>query len=415
MKKLILGLLAAGVLVAANAQDKTLLETLVKKGVLTQQEAAQIAKDTVTVSPGNANTKSIKLFGGASGWYAFNKDSVKAPGGTPSTQTSTFLLRYVKLGIEADVGGGWTATLVTDFGTEGANRNYLDKVVLSKTIDVDYLTGRLDLGFRKVNMGYEQTTDDFQQLAIERSIATWFFTRPDGNGSLQNNFGSRTTGIFWEGTVAQCEGLYYSVAVTSNIDESDPTSASNDGLSFWAAVGYKMALNEGVLDMGCNFGYAPRGAFSLTNGAIGSTWGINPYAAFTYKGLTVIGEFFLQQVENYSYRNGVGQTPLGANLTVAYKMDIGDWGAIEPVVRGSYVASNGMGVGNGTANNVLGNGTGALFDNAAAVYVGANWYITNAIKTSVGYEFGYYTGSIFQSDESRMYSNTILAQVQVLF
>lgn len=53
MKKAIISLLVAGAVIAANAQDKALLETLVKKGMLTQQEAAQIAKDSVAVTPGD--------------------------------------------------------------------------------------------------------------------------------------------------------------------------------------------------------------------------------------------------------------------------------------------------------------------------------------------------------------------------
>ncbi|MFR6031891.1 MAG: hypothetical protein ACLUKN_01165 [Bacilli bacterium] len=79
----------------------------------------------------------------AQGWYTWGKDSVKASteGRTSPSQQSGFTLRYVKLGVEADVGAGWSATVVTDFGTEGANRNYLDKVVASKKIDLDYLNG----------------------------------------------------------------------------------------------------------------------------------------------------------------------------------------------------------------------------------------------------------------------------------
>ena len=109
MKKAIISLLVAGAVIAANAQDKALLETLVKKGMLTQQEAAQIAKDSVAVTPATKSTKSIKIFGGGQGWYSWGKNSVKA--GTGSfDQQSGFTLRYVKLGIEADVGGGWSGS-----------------------------------------------------------------------------------------------------------------------------------------------------------------------------------------------------------------------------------------------------------------------------------------------------------------
>lgn len=49
---------------------------------------------------------------------------------------------------------------------------------------------------RKVNMGYEQNMGDFDLLTTERSIATWFFTRPDATTYAQKNFGSRAIGIF---------------------------------------------------------------------------------------------------------------------------------------------------------------------------------------------------------------------------
>lgn len=416
MKKAIISLLVAGAVIAANAQDKALLETLVKKGMLTQQEAAQIAKDSVAVTPATKSTKSIKIFGGGQGWYSWGKNSVKA--GTGSfDQQSGFTLRYVKLGIEADVGGGWSAEVVTDFGTEGASKNYLDKVVASKKIDLDYLNGTLQLGLRKVNMGYEQNMDDFGQYAVERSVATYFFTRYEGK-----NFGSRTVGVFWDGNITQVDGLYYGAAVTSGVSEGGVenfiTDAQNSSaLSFWVNAGYKNVADiKGETlsyDLGINFGYAPQGSTgptSLANNQKGSVWGINPYATINWRGLTLIGEFFLQQVEDYYTpgRDGVGRTPMGANFTAAYKMDIGEWGAIEPVFRASYVTTNGMGLQSAYTGDYLRN-----INQAMTFYGGVNWYATTAVKTSLGYEFGYYDQG--DADVERVYGNTVWAQVQVLF
>lgn len=410
MKKAIISLLVAGAVIAANAQDKALLETLVKKGMLTQQEAAQIAKDSVAVTPATKSTKSIKIFGGGQGWYSWGKNSVKA--GTGSfDQQSGFTLRYVKLGIEADVGGGWSAEVVTDFGTEGASKNYLDKVVASKKIDLDYLNGTLQLGLRKVNMGYEQNMDDFGQYAVERSVATYFFTRYEGK-----NFGSRTVGVFWDGNITQVDGLYYGAAVTSGVSEGGvgnfvTGAQDSSALSFWVNAGYKNVADiKGETlsyDLGINFGYAPQG--SHIGVKKGSVWGINPYATINWRGLTLIGEFFLQQVEDYNLgRDGVGRTPMGANFTAAYKMDIGEWGAIEPVFRASYVTTNGMGLKSAYTGDDLGN-----INQAMTFYGGVNWYATTAVKTSLGYEFGYYD----QGDAvvERVYGNTVWAQVQVLF
>ena len=421
MKKIVISLLVAGAAVAANAQDKALLETLVKKGMLTQQEAAQIAKESVAVTPATKSTKSIKIFGGAQGWYTWGKDSVKASteGRTSPSQQSGFTLRYVKLGVEADVGAGWSATVVTDFGTEGANRNYLDKFVASKKIDLDYLNGTLQLGLRKVNMGYEQNMCDFGQLAIERSVATFFFTRADSNGIGDKNFGSRTVGVFWDGNITQVDGLYYSAAVTSGVSKDEDYNSVNNldessSLSFWAAIGYKNVADiKGeslAYDLGINFGYAPQGMTNYAGNADakGSVWGINPYATISWRGLTLIGEFFLQQAEDYTPgRNGIGRTPMGANVTAAYKMDIGEWGAIEPVFRFSCLTTNGM---------MTQSESGLLFYNEAMTFFGGvNWYATPAVKTSLGYEFGYFQGGRDVNANERLYGNTVRAQVQVLF
>ena len=423
MKKVIISLLVAGAVVAANAQDKALLETLVKKGMLTQQEAAQIAKESVAVTPLAKSTKSIKIFGGGQGWYTWQQYSNKSDAGNAGAQTSGFTLRYVKLGVEADVGGGWSATVITDFGTEGAGRNYLDKVVASKKIDYDYISGTLELGLRKSNMGYEQNMDDFNQLAIERSVATMFFTRSDYNGIGSKNFGSRTVGVFWDGDIIQVDGLYYSLAVTSEVTEGIGGGLINNvgdssSLSFYAAMGYKNVADiKGetlAYDFGINFGYAPQGMIA-TNNARGSIWGINPYATMNWRGLTLIGEFFLQQVEDYlDYNNGSCRTPLGANFTAAYKVDMGEWGALEPVFRASYVNANGAHI---RYEATYANGQDATFNQAATLYFGVNWYATEAVKTSIGYEFGYFDNADrCQGDEdSRFYGNTVRAQVQVLF
>ena len=427
MKKVIISLLVAGAAIAANAQDKALLETLVKKGMLTQQEAAQIAKESVTVTPATKSTKSIKIFGGAQGWYTWGQDSQKAPT-SESKQTSGFTLRYVKLGVEADVGGGWSATVVTDFGSDGQARNYLDKVVASKKIDLDYLNGTLQLGLRKANMGYEQNMCDFGQLAIERSVATQFFTNgaaaiTDSVGTNYNatkNFGGRTVGVFWDGNITQVEGLYYSAAVTSGLTETTTDfisqSQGSSALSFYAAMGYKNVaeINGESLayDFGVNFGYAPQGMTGKVNDndtRKGSVWGINPYATASWKGLTLISEFFLQQFEDYVTpgRDGIGRTPLGANVTVAYKMDIGEWGAIEPVARWSYIYANGAPVKTDFMETYL--------NQAMTGYIGVNWYAMASVKTSLGYEFGYYDQQVAALDAERLYSNCVRAQVQVIF
>ena len=105
----------------ANAQEKTLLETLVKKGTISEQEASQIAKDGVVVTPSKKDTKVLTIGGGIDAWFTWGSYEVKSPSPTlgPSANASGFELRYVKLGVDAEIAGGWNAELMTDFGVEG--------------------------------------------------------------------------------------------------------------------------------------------------------------------------------------------------------------------------------------------------------------------------------------------------------
>ncbi|MBO5254214.1 MAG: hypothetical protein J6B07_00125 [Opitutales bacterium] len=413
MKKIFAGILAVTCAFSTYAQDKALLETLVKKGMLTQQEATQIAKESVEVTPSAKTTKQIRVFGGMQGWFKW-ADNYISDGTASLNEISGFELKYVKFGLEADVGSGWTATLVMDFGSEGDRRNYLDKVVISKNVDIDYINGTMQIGLRKSNMGIEQITDDFGLLAIDRSIATNVFTHA-GNTQNIKCFGGRTVGIFWDGEIPSIEGLYYSAAITSEITEG--TSGvinninANSGLSYYVAVGYKnvMELNGRTInyDLGVNTGYASKGF--ERNDEKNEIWGVNPYAILKVAGVSIIGEMFYQNVQN-GKTISTSADAFGANLIVAYKVDLtGGMGELEPVVRFSYVTTDGLGAGVTADNKTF------YFDDAKTLYVGVNWYPTEAIKTSIGYEYGWYENGLNAVQAERLHSNMVLAQLQVVF
>ena len=416
MKKFLTSILALACATFTCAQDKVLLETLVKKGMLTQQEAMQIAKESVAVTPHVASTKTIKIYGGVQGWFKWADNSVES-GTTDLERISGFELKYVKVGVDADVGHGWTASLVMDFGSGSDNRNYLDKVVISKKVDIDYVNGMLQIGLRKSNMGIEQITDDFGLLAIDRSIATNFFTQAGNTkAGTMKCFGSRTVGVFWDGEIPQVEGLYYGAAITSEVTEGTSNVLNNinanSGLSYYLSVGYKNVIDlngaEFKYDLGLNMGYASKGFVNATNSK-SEVWGVNPYLKLTNGGLTVVAEMFYQNVEDGEHL-GNSSSPLGANVIVAYKFEMDNsLGALEPVVRFSYVSADALGVA------VTADKTSCYFNEAKTLYIGLNWYMTNAIRTSIGYEHGWYNKGVVPADAGKLYNNTVLAQLQVIF
>lgn len=430
MKTKILAAFLAGALALANAQDKSILETLVKKGTISEQEAAQIAKDRVVVTPSSPDAKVLTIGGGVDVWYSWGSQQVKSPSSGPRVNTNGFELRYVKVDFGAEIIGGWTARVVTDFGSEGQKRNYLDTVVISKKIAFDYLLGTLDVGMRKVNMGLEQGINDFDLLTIERSVATWFFTRPDiGDGLLgvsrAKNFGSRAIGAFWDGAVEQVDGLTYGAAVVGG-NSYEGTSAKlanydgNNNLSFYANVAYaseaQLKDETFTYKVGLNYGYA-NGAFVRGGNENYAVWGVNPYVSLNWRGATVMLEYFLQRVDNGNYSSGEDATPQGFNATIAYKFDIGDWGKLEPVFRASMIATDGMGFNPVTmgAFSTPG-GVDNLYNRAQTYYIGANWYVIPSVKVGVGYEWGEYTDKVSAAQtDNRAISNTVRASLQVLF
>ena len=419
MKKLLASITLAAFALSMHAQDRALLETLVKKGMLTQQEAAQIAKESVAVKPNSKTTKAIKIFGGVQGWFKWSDNHITEGSGSLD-EISGFELRYVKVGMEADVAHGWKAALVMDFGSEGDTRNYLDKVVISKKIDIDYVNGELQIGMKKTNMGVEQITDDFGLLAIDRSVATNFFTHAGSSKPSELKcFGSRTIGIFWDGEIPQVEGLYYGAAVTSEITEGSTSLINNinanSGLSYYVSVGYKNVIALGGentdYDFGINAGYASKGFTRTTSTSSDKSevWGVNPYLKIRRGGLSMIAEMFYQSVE-YGKTNNESSSPLGANLILAYKIDVDETiGSIEPVLRLSYVTADTMGVAVTADNKTY------CFNEAKTVYVGLNWYTTDAIKTSFGYEYGSFEGGTNPAAANKLQNNTVLAQLQVVF
>lgn len=431
MKKIFLGAFLMLAAAFVGAQDKSLVETLVKNGTLTEDQARKLIKESVVVTPSNSSTKVLTIGGGVQAWYSWGKNSVKSPSGVNgSADTNGFELRYVKVGLSAEILGGWLIDVVTDFGSEGVKRNYLDKVVISKKFDWDYLPGRFDIGMKKVKMGYEQNIDDFELPTIERSVATWFFTRPNAySDKVMKNFGSRAIGLFWDGDVACVKGLTYGLALVGG-NSYEGSSAylanyeGNNDLTVYANVAYHQ---EGFFkdrpvswDAGLNFGFA-KGGF-VRNGA-GSTqvWGFNPFVAVHYSNFSFMAEYFIQGVEDGKFNSARDALPQGVNVILSYKFDTSEIGQIEPIFRFSWISTDSMGFnpvtmgGFSTPGDVYN-----LYDKAQTFYLGVNWYVIPAVKVAFGYEWGEYRGAVGNTDgqlplASRAMSNAFKASLQVLF
>lgn len=402
-----------------NAQDKATLDLLVSKGVITAQEASKLSKDTVKVIAKDKHAKTIKLTGRVQTQYEnINVEGFGDSGSVSAVSKNDFIMRRMFLGAEADLGSGWSALVIADFGRADSGQNYLEYAYISKKIDWEFLQGKLDIGYRKVNFGLEEYTSASKLMTIERSIASRYWA--EGNNGRRLGFGARHTGVYFNGKVGAIEGLEYGLALTNSYSDN-PAKISSTGdntLAYWANVLYSGKIDEDIsYTVGVNFGYSD-GANAVSSTQHGSMWGLNPYVKAKLYGLEVWGEFLMSGVEYGKVGNSEDATPMGFNAGIEYKFDIGQYGKIAPTLRYSYLDTDGRGVaasdGIRNANNPSGYSS---FYAAQSIYAGVNWYLMDdTVKFQLGYEWAQFNGTAANKSASNYAdANVVRAQMQILF
>jgi len=450
MLSLLAGLAVLGSL-TAHAQDKATLDLLVKKGVITQDEANDLAKTSgvpsIVAGPKDPNVRSLKIEGMIQAQYdgLSSNDSGKAS--SPSS-TSEFLLRRVYLGAVADLGNGWGGEVLLDLaGTTTANapaggpgaavatigQNSFEKIIITKQMPDWY--GTATVGYRKVDFTQEEITSSSQLKVVERSPVSRYFDESYGTtDSRRLGFANRHTGLYWNGTLPDnLAGFYYSAALTNgaqntNIQYSNPGGMNK--MAVWTALGDKGAISGVKYDTGINFGYTSDQNSSNAPNQSNSEWGYNPYVKIDVGDFEVSAEFE-QAVVDEGRQNALGAVsnlntstaaPYGFQITPSYKITP-QW---ELVARYAYLSTNGRGTNisdviRDAPNTVQGAGSTNFYDNVDSFYGGVNYYIEGtSVKLSVGYEFDQFSnrqigalGSAFSGPRTNVQG--FRAQLQLTF
>ena len=394
-----------------HAQDKATLDLLVAKGVITRAEADGVSKKAVQVSAKEKTTKSIKISGRLQMQYEnINVDETVAGVENSLTSQNNFLMRRIFLGMNADLGVGWSTEIVTDFMSD--KTNYIDKAVVTKKVDWDYLQGKLAFGFQKINFGLEENTSSAKMATIERSLATRYFTEPASSTTM--GIGARHVGVFWSGKIPQVNGLEYSLSLTNSYSNNagKALNGAND-LMYAAGVSYKANIDKAAVKVGSNFVYT-NGLDVNNGGKHRDAVGVNPYITFAWSGLTVQSDFLLASVQDGGMGNTRNATPMGVNVSAEYKFDIGELGQIGPVIRYSWLDTDGRGIKMGDA--VRRSTSGKTYNAGQSVYIGANWYVIgDSLKFQVGYEWAQLNDNTAQTIAQHSEANAVRAQIQVLF
>lgn len=381
-------LLTGAVLVSAplvGQESGALIDALIRKGILTNQEAEDIRADLVRES----NTIPAHAIGGGKvtdrlsvgmrlqTQYANLDTDVR--GATGPVFTDQFFLRRMYLTLKAGVGGNWGATFTYDF----AGGSYDDAIVEWRpTNDLTF-----NFGLRKVNVGYEERASSGNLKSIERSGITRYFV--ESNNGRRLGAASYRIGVFLDGKkeLNSTLNFVYSAAVTSPHRNETFTGASLSGdgttnsQAFWGNVGLAGKLpNAGTWIGGVGMGHLQdQGGFGTTN--FGRGFDLNIYSVYfdvQYGRYGLMAEYLAADIER-----GVSATrdakPAGFFVQPSFLLT----DTIELIARYQHLDTDGRGVNLGdVVRSAPAGPTMNLFEEW---YAGANLYLRgNDLKFQLG-------------------------------
>ncbi len=434
-----LALLSGAALIAgtALAQDnnKALLDALVKKGILTDQEAQQIeadvakdeAKTAVSTSAGKF-LKKVTINGRVQSQFVDLGTSISGvAGAVKPAATQHFLMRRVYLGAKADLGDGFSGTINYDFANGSLDQAFVSWKQ-SDALDID-------VGFRKVPFAYEEYTSSASLNSIERSPATRYFV--ESNNGRRLGAGSYREGIFVGG--AQ-QGVFYNVAVTnperdefssisingSHANASNPSNSggvqgsgdsTNNNFAYWGNLGYSEKFDGGTVKVGGEAGYLPDQG-GTSNTALGQGHNLTVYgvlADLTYQAFNLQGQYlWANDQQGSAVKNSAGvfknAHPSGFWIQPSYMLTP----ALQAVVRYSYLDSDGRGV--NVSDGTRSAPSGGTMDKMSEWFIGGNWLLRgNDLKLQAGYIHAESKDSVTGVGGPKATVDGMRSQVQVNF
>lgn len=398
------------------SQDSgALIEALIRKGILTNQEAEDIRADLVVE---NNTVPSKTIAGGKSTdrlsvgmrmqlQYASLDTDLPVGKIQPSYTDQTFT-RRMYFTLKAGVGGNWGATMTYDF----AGGSYDDAIIEYKpTSDLSF-----NFGLRKVNNAYEERATSGNLRSIERSGVTRYFV--ENNNGRRLGAASYRIGAFVDGKkeLNNRFNFIYGAAITNPQRDETFSGASSSGTytnnskALWSNVGtiYKLPENGSIL-IGLSGAYLPdQGGPSNTNLGKGNHLRLySVHADATYKKFTFMVEYLTANIDKGASitRNA---TPKGWFVQPTFYLAED----IEVVVRYQTLDTDyrGLNLGDVVRSAPTG-GTMSKFDE---YYLGGNLYVRgNDLKFQLGILSGRtYETLQGQSDSAKVFGARSQLQIQ---
>lgn len=369
------------------AQDSgALINALIRKGILSNQEAEDIRAELVRENntlpahalAGGKSTERLSVGMRLQMQFAGLETAVSGSS-FPPPGTQHFFLRRMYLTLRTGLARNWGALFTYDFAAGGYDDAIIEWNPLNEL--------KFDFGLRKVNVGYEERASSGNLRSIERSGVTRYFVEPNNGRRL--GAASHHIGVFVDGSrpINKTLGLIWGAALTGPARTETFTLASSAGdatnnrPALWGNIGLVRKLpNNGAWAVGGGVGLLPdQGGFGTAN--LGRGFDLRIYSAYTdvtTGRFGLMAEYLTAHVEAGRAIGG-DAWPRGFFVQPTVMLT----GSFEAVLRYQWLNSDRRGV--NLADVIRSAPAGGTMNRFTEWYAGLNWYLRgNDLKLQLG-------------------------------
>ncbi len=425
----------------ANAQDlydqKYLLDTLVERGILTEQDALQTRKNMAESSDIITQKSLVKKF--ELGFYTqvrYQFSHQKATeGDIEKTRTADGeAIRRVIFLYNAHFNDTSNMIVVLNL----VEPSPFDSFYFKKVVDSSVFKGAIHFGVMKPDFNMEYTAATKLKVP-ERSIVNSFWGGKDAgyddyyheskpNQCLAGNH----LGLYWKGSMPFDERFIYGASITNAKNAYWYKLEQNLELAYWWNIGYAVVNDEYDFQSGLNFVYSPN-VSSVYNPRTNDkhkseSFGTTAYFIYQGQRLFLQGEFSIS-VSEYGKTisderaiyttNSKDATPFGGFIIVGYAIDLSHLGIIEPVARASFINTDGAGIAENNVIYSIKKSLNGYYNKVHSYYVGFNWYFDKLnrrnFKVATGLEHYRFYDSPTSSESKHCNINVFISQLQIQF
>ncbi len=419
-------------IIACGHDSVAILDKLVERGILTEQEAVD-AKKISTTAP-VVSTSPLQKIRFLQFWHVRYQHMIQDDHDGYSLDKGNFALRRIVPVFLADITEHTRYMLTLYF----PSNSVINTMRLTHDVDTDYLKGSFWVAHEAMFFCMEEFESGTRIMTPDRSIINMYFGDGDHNyhaGDKQKYtstlaFSGYHTGVSWHGKFINNENIIYRIQIVNSKPQKIEFAADN-GIAVFATLGYNRGDYYNYSRWGVNVGYSSRVVSAISGNSLpsrvrdyGDCIGINPYFWWSNTKFTFQSEFVATSAKYGATLNdekplyttkSPRARPWAYYLLGAYKFDINPFGQLEPLFRYTYLNTDGRGLTEGSVLYYAEN-MGGLYNKVDSFYVGTNWYVQgNNIKYQLGIEYARFRDVPTGLDDRKSDVLMFILQMQLFF